>query len=64
MFEEANHGVLTSVLTSRRAGCQQEFRFSTSPKVKGMSRGEQWETNLATVWGQMATGGGQSRLLR
>ena len=55
LFEEVNRAGLTSVLTSRCAGCQQEFRFPTSPKVKGMTGGKQWETNLAAVWGQMAT---------
>ena len=58
LFQEANRAGLTSVLISRCAGCQQEFRFSTSPKVKGVTGGKQWETNLAAVWGQMATGGG------
>ena len=58
MFQEANRAGLSSVLTSRCAGCQQEFRFSTSLKVRGMTGGKQWETNLAAVWGQMATGGG------
>ena len=58
LIEDANRPGLTSVLTSRCAGCQQEFRFSTSPKVEGMTEGKQWETNLAAVWGQMATGGG------
>ena len=32
--------------------------FQLSPKVEGMTGGKQWETNLAAVWGQMATGGG------
>ena len=40
------------------AECQQEFRFSTSPKAKGVSGDKQGKTNLATVWGQIATGGG------
>ena len=58
LFEGVNCAGLTSVLSSHCAGCQQEFQFSTSPKVKGMSVGKQWETNLVAVWGQMATGGG------
>ena len=62
LFGEANHAGLTSVLSSHCAGCHQEFKFSTSAKVKGMSGGKQWETNLAAVWGQMTTGGGHKPL--
>ena len=50
LFGKANHAGLTSVLCSRCAGCQQEFKFSTSAKVKGMSGGKQRETNLAAIW--------------
>ena len=62
LFGEANRAGLTSVLSSHCAGCHQEFKFSTSAKVKGMSGGKQWETNLAAVWGQMTTGGGHKPL--
>ena len=62
LFGEAIRAGFASVLSSRCAGCQQEFKFSTSTKVKGMSGGKQWETNLAAVWGQMTTGGGHKPL--
>ena len=51
-----------SILTSRCTGCQKEFTFSTSTKVKPSSGNQHWECNLAAVWGQMATGGGHAPL--
>ena len=48
---EHNNNGLCSVLTSHCVGCHTDFKFSTSPRVKGMSGGRYWECNLATVWG-------------
>ena len=62
LFGEAIPAGFASVLCSRCAGCQQEFKFSTSTKVKRMSGDKQWETNLAAVWGRMTTGGGHKAL--
>ena len=59
---EHNNNGLCSVLTSHCVGCHTDFKFSTSPRVKGMSGGRYWECNLAAVWGQMATGGGHAPL--
>ena len=36
--------------------------LETSRKVKGPKRYQQWDCNLAAVWGQMSTGGGHTRL--
>ena len=62
LFGELTRAGLASILSSRCAGCLQEFRFSTSSKVQGMTGGKCWETNLAAVWGQMCTGGGHTPL--
>ena len=59
---EHNREGFCSILTSRCAGCQEEFSFSTSAKVQPRSGGQYWECNLAAVWGQMATGGGHAPL--
>ena len=50
LFGELNHAGLASILSSRCAGCHQEFRFSTSSKVQDMIGRQCWETNLAAVW--------------
>ena len=47
-----------SILTSRCTGCT----FPTTSKASGMTGGQYWETNLAAVWSQMATGNGHSPL--
>ena len=62
LFGELTRAGLASILSSRCAGCLQEFRFSTSSKVQGMTGGKCWETNLAAVWGQMRTGVGHTPL--
>ena len=58
LFGKLTRAGLASVLSSHCAGCLQEFKFSTSSKVQGMTGGKYWEANLAAVWGQMCTGGG------
>ena len=35
---------------------------ATSTKTDGVSSGKRWECNVATVWGQMCTGGGNTSL--
>ena len=62
LIGEQNRAGLCSVLSSRCAGCHKKFQFSTSSRVQGMSGGHYWECNLAAVWGQMATGGGNAPL--
>ena len=62
LFGEITHAGLASILSSRCAGCLQEFKFSTSSKVQGITGGKCWKTNLAAVWGQMCTGGGHMPL--
>ncbi|XP_065907494.1 uncharacterized protein [Dysidea avara] len=57
-----DHQGLCSILTSRCAGCHEEFQFATSSRVQGLSGGQCWECNLAAVWGQLATGGGHAPL--
>lgn len=53
---------MASVLTAHCSGCQTNIEFSTSHKVSGIGNGKRWESNVAAVWGQMATGGGHTRL--
>ena len=53
---------LASILTIRCTGCNKEFSFPTSSKVRGSSGGSFWECNLAAVWGQTMTGGGHATL--
>ena len=48
-LHETSRAGLASTFTSHCAGCQQEFTFSTSDKVKGISGGLHWEVNLAVV---------------
>ena len=38
------------------------MKFPTSPKVTGVGKGQRWECNMAAVWGQMSTGGGNACL--
>ena len=53
---------LASILSSHCSKCGHTIILETANKVKGPSGYSQWECNLAAVWGQMATGGGHSRL--
>ena len=53
---------MASTLCCPCTGCHQDFNFSTSYKVQGMTGGKCWETNLAAVWSQMCTGGGHAPL--
>ena len=54
---EKSHG-LASVLSWKCTVCGQEMSFSTSTKVTGSKGNQHWTSNLAAVWGQMATGSG------
>ena len=53
---------LASVLKTKCTGCGVSLKLQTSQRVKGPKGDTQWESNLAAVWGQMATGGGHSKL--
>jgi len=57
---EKHHG-LASILSWKCIGCGHEMSFPTSTKASG-TIGNHWTTNLAAVWGQMATGGGFNSL--
>ena len=57
---EKHHG-LASILSWKCNGCGHEMSFPTSTKVSGPI-GNHWTTNLAAVWGQMATDGGFNSL--
>ena len=41
---------------------EHNFQFFTSLRIKGMSGGCYWESNLTAVWGQMVTEGGHAPL--
>ena len=53
---------MASVLSARCSSCRTEIAFSTSHKINGIGSGKRWESNVAAVWGQMATGGGHAHL--
>ena len=53
---------LASVLSATCSGCRMEVAFPTSSKVTGLGGDQQWECNLAAVWGQMSTGRGHAPL--
>jgi len=53
---------LASVLSVKCKGCGKTLELESSKKVVGPKGIKRWECNLAAVWGQMATGGGHSRL--
>ena len=53
---------LASVLSSHCSKCNHNIDLRTSEKVKGPNGYCRWECNLAAVWGQMVTCGGQSHL--
>ena len=61
LVEESRDG-LASVLTGRCTDCMDPIIFETSTKVKGPRGYSRWESNMASVWGQMVTGGGHSHL--
>ena len=44
------------------SNCNEEFTLHTLWKVKGLTGKPYWEASVATTWGLMFTGGGQSRL--
>ena len=52
---------LSLVLIVKCKGCGKTLELE-SKKVVGPKGIKRWECNLAAVWGQMATGGGHSRL--
>lgn len=53
---------LASILNTKCNKCDHSIAFATSSKVKGPKGIMRWESNLAAVWGQMATGGGHASL--
>ena len=53
---------LASILSTCCSTCGHTITLETSEKVKGPNGYRWWESNLAAVWGQMATGGGHSQL--
>ena len=53
---------LASVFSGECSACDNSIGLETSSKVKGPRGYSRWETNLASVWSQMATGGGHSQL--
>ena len=63
MFAGEHNGEgFVSILSSRCAGCNTVFSFAMFSRIQGITGGEYWECNLATVWGKMATGGGHAPL--
>ena len=53
---------LASIISTRCSQCNHRILLETSRKVKGPRGYRRWECNLASVWGQMSTGGGHSKL--
>ena len=59
---ETHKNGLASILYAKCNTCNHELSFATSQKVGGVGNRMRWEANVASVWGQMATGGGHARL--
>ena len=53
---------LASIISTECSGCGHVVKLQTSTKVAGPSGYNRWEVNLASVWGQMCTGGGHATL--
>ena len=53
---------MASILKGLCEICGHTIVLQTSKKVKGPRGTSRWESNLAAVWGQMATGQGNSQL--
>ena len=52
---------LASVLEVRCSSCEKTFLIESSPKISGSSKlNQRFSVNVGAVWGQMATGGGQT----
>jgi len=49
---------MASILVTQCSGCSEKISFSTSTKVEAPNGNLYLSSNLAAVWGQMATGGG------
>ena len=62
LVSETYKNGMASVLCAKCNSCYQEIRFTTCLKLGGVGTRHRWETNVAGVWGQMATGGGHARL--
>lgn len=61
LIGESRNG-LASILRGHCEVCEHTIVLETSKKVKGPRGYSRWESNLAAVWGQMATGQGHSQL--
>ena len=53
---------LASIIDAQCSGCGDTISLETSKKVNGPKGYPRWESKMAAVWGQMATGGGHTRL--
>ena len=61
LVEQERDG-LASVLLGECSHCDESIAFETSAKIKGPRGYSRWETNLASIWGQMVTGEGHTQL--
>ena len=55
---ETKHG-LASILQGQCSICSHKITLETSPKVRGARGYPQWECNVAAMWDEMVTGGGE-----
>ncbi len=62
ILDQEKRAGIASVLKGDCTSCGKTVTLQTSEKVKGPKGYYRWETNLAAVWGQMATGAGHSQL--
>ena len=53
---------LASIISVKCMGCNEIIKLESSAKIVGAKGIKRWECNVAAVWGQMATGGGYSKL--
>ncbi len=62
LHDETSREGLASVLSASCVGCNQTFQINTSQKIKSLSGNVRWQINLTSVWGQVASGGGCSKM--
>ena len=53
---------LASIISLKCMGCNEIVKLESAAKIVGQKGIKRWECNVAAVWGQMATGGGYSKL--
>ena len=62
LIEGESQQGLASIISVKCMGCNEIVKLESSAKIVGPKGIKRWECNVAAVWGQIATGGGYSKL--